>query len=528
MTAPAPALDHGDTFGIDSAVYHRRWLILAVLCISLLLVVTAVSSLNTALPTIQNRLGASGTQLQWIIDAYALVFAGLLLPAGALGDRFGRRGALQFGLVVFAGAAFIASRSNNASQLIAMRAVLGVGAAFIMPATLSIILSSFPFHERPKAIAIWSAFAGVGAAFGPVTSGLLLRHFWWGSVFFINIPLVLLLLVLSTIVLPTGKNPIGHPLDPIGALLSVVGLVTLVFGIIEGPDRGWSDVFTVGAFVVAVVALVGFVLYELRASTPMLDPRLFLIKGFSAGSAGVTSVFVIMFAMFFLLSQYLQFVKDYDALGAGLRIVPSALMFFVMAPWIPMLIKRVGIRRLVRTGFLLDCVGLVLLASADASTGYPLILLATMVFAVGNSIIMPGCSQHIVGSLPLSKAGVGSAMNDVTREVGGAIGIAVAGSIASTVYRSHTAFADRIADASGRVAAKESVGKAKGVLGQLFDTGAIDRSLYEELRRGASKAFTDGIRASFVVLSVVAVAASVLVGRFIPDELPKHLVAEKH
>jgi EmrB/QacA subfamily drug resistance transporter len=521
-------LDHGNTFGIDPAVYHRRWLILGVLCISLLVVVTAVSSLNTALPTIQNELGASGTQLQWIVDAYALVFAGLLLPAGALGDRFGRRGALQFGLVVFGVAAFVASRSSDASQLVAMRAVLGVGAAFIMPATLSIILSSFPFPERPKAIAIWSAFAGVGAAFGPVTSGLLLRHFWWGSVFFINIPLVLLLLVLSVFVLPTGKNPIGHPLDPIGAVLSVVGLVTLVFGIIEGPDRGWSDMLTVGSFVVAVVALVGFVLYELRRSMPMLDPRLFRIRGFSAGSAGVTSVFLIMFAMFFLLSQYLQFVKDYDALGAGLRIVPSALMFFVMAPWIPMLIRRVGIRRLVRAGFVLDAVGLLLLASADASTGYPLILLATMVFAVGNSLIMPGCSQHIVGSLPLSKAGVGSAMNDLTREVGGAIGIAVAGSIASTVYRSRTAFADRIAEASSRDAAKESVGKAKGVLGRALEADSIDASTYQELRRGASNAFTAGTRTSFIVLSVVAVAAAALVSHFVPDELPKHVIAEKH
>ncbi len=215
--------DYADTFGVPPAVYHRRWLILGVLCISLVVIVVNVSSLNVALPTIQERLGASGTQLQWIVDGYALVFAGLLLPAGAIGDRFGRKGSLQAGLLIFGLAALAASRAGSPAELIAFRAVMGVGAALIMPATLSIIVNSFPFAERPKAIALWAAFAGVGGALGPIASGLLLEHFWWGSVFFVNAPLVLLLLLLSALIVPSSKDPDGHALDPIGAALECGG-----------------------------------------------------------------------------------------------------------------------------------------------------------------------------------------------------------------------------------------------------------------------------------------------------------------
>src|SRR5690606_15903827 len=261
----------------------------AVMCISLVLIVVAVSSLNVAIPTIQQQLGASSTELQWIIDAYALVFAGFLLPAGALGDRFGRKGALQIGLVVFGTCAVAASFATSPAQLIAARAVMGIGAALVMPATLSIIQSSFPPHERAKAVATWAGLAGAGGALGPLLSGLMLKWFWWGSVFFINLPLVAVLLYLSWRIVPTSKDPHGHPLDPVGSTLSVLGLVALVFGIIEGPEWGWLSTGTLVAFALAVVFLVGFVLWELRVEHPTLDPRLFRLRGFGMGSAGITT-----------------------------------------------------------------------------------------------------------------------------------------------------------------------------------------------------------------------------------------------
>src|SRR6185369_11854090 len=259
----ARAESHPDTHGIPPDVYRRRWLILAILNLSLVTIVIAVSALNVALPTIQRDLGASGTELQWIVDAYALVFAGLLLPAGALGDRFGRKGALEIGLLIFGGAAFAASQASDPGQLIALRTVMGVGAAFIMPATLSIILNSFPIQERPKAIAIWAAFAGVGGALGPITSGLLLEHFWWGAVFMVSLPVVGALLLLTALFVPTSRDPGRTALDPIGSLLSVVALVGLVFAVIEGPELGWSAPATIAGFVAFVVGGFAWARYEL-------------------------------------------------------------------------------------------------------------------------------------------------------------------------------------------------------------------------------------------------------------------------
>jgi len=490
-----------DTFGVDPDVYAKRWLILATLCISLVMIVVAVSSLNVAIPSVQEALDASGTELQWIVDAYALVFAGVLLPAGALGDRFGRKGALQFGLVVFGVAVLIASMADDPGQLVAARVAMGVGAAFIMPATLSIIVNSFPFHERPKAIAIWAAFAGVGGALGPISSGLLLDHFWWGAVFFINVPLVALLLFLSVPVLPRSKNPDGHPLDPIGALLAVGGLVSLVFAVIEGPERGWAGPLTLGGFVVAAALLVAFVLFELRRENPMLDPRLFKLPGFGAGAAAITFAFFSIFGMFFLLTQHLQFVLGYSPLEAGVRVIPNALALVIMAPQAPKFVVRFGVRATMRAGFLLTSLGFALLALATRDTPILLVMVALVCTGTGGAFIMPAASQHVVGSLPLSKAGVGSAVNDVTREVGGALGIAVGGSIVATVYRAR----DGVGESIG-----EAIGAARA--GGVADPSAMIVA--------AGDAFNDGTRIAFFMMAALALLGGVVLSRIIPDELP--------
>jgi EmrB/QacA subfamily drug resistance transporter len=507
---------------IPPEVYARRWRILAVLTLSLVVIVTAVSSLNIAIPDIVESTGASQTQLQWMIDAYALVFAGLLLPAGALGDRFGRRGALQVGLLIFGGAALMATVSDSANTLIVARTVSGIGAALVMPATLSIIITSFPAYERPKAIAIWAAFAGVGGALGPISSGLLLAHFWWGSVFLVNLPIVGLLLLLSTRMLPTSRDPGRRPLDPLGALLSIVGLGAFVFGVIEGPERGWADAVTLLGFGIGVLGIVAFVFYELHTSQPMLDPRLFRIPEFSAGAATVTLAFFNAFTMFFLLTQYLQFVKDYSPLRAGLCVLPNALSMIAVAPQGPRIIARLGVRRTVRAGFFLAAGGFAILATAGVSTPYFLIAIALVCNGCGMAVIVPSASQQIVDALPLAKAGVGSAVNDVTREVGGALGIALGGSVVATVYRDRMTdfLADRPsipADAAARI--RDSIGGATRA-GRVAVESGVDPHLVATVLDAARRAFSDGAHWAFALTSITGVVAGTLLPPRLADTLP--------
>ena len=368
MTTTAES--HVDTFGIAPDVYRRRWLILAILNLSLVTIVIAVSSLNVALPTIQRELGASGTELQWIVDAYALVFAGFLLPAGALGDRFGRKGALECGLVIFGGAALVASQSTDAAQLIGLRSVMGLGAALIMPATLSIILNSFPIQERPKAIAIWAAFAGVGGALGPITSGLLLEHFWWGSVFMATLPVVAALLLLTALFVPTSRDPSHTALDPIGSGLSVIALVGLVFAVIEGPELGWTHPATIAGFVAFVVAGFAWVRYELAIENPILDPRLFRVRAFSTGAACVATVFLCTFGMFFLITQFFQFVQGYTPLQAGVRQLPYAITLVLIAPAGRRSSAASACRPSVRVGCWMGALGFAGLATLHVDTAY--------------------------------------------------------------------------------------------------------------------------------------------------------------
>ncbi|MGE3590202.1 MAG: MFS transporter, partial [Ilumatobacteraceae bacterium] len=349
-TQPAsePALDLG---GIDPHVFHRRWMILATMCLSLVLIVATVSSVNVAIPSLaQSSLAPSDTQILWIVDAYGLVFAALLLPAGAIGDRFGRKGALLVGLVIFAIASALCAVMDTPNSLIAMRSLMGIGAALIMPATLSLLQSSFPPRERPKAIAIWAGFAGAGGAIGPLLGGFLLEHFWYGSVFFVAAPIAIVAFVASSILAPRSKEGGGAALDPVGGALSVVGFGALLFAIIEGPERGWTDGLVIAGFVVAAIGLSGFVLYEHRAEHPLLDLQYFRAPRFAMGSLGITLSFLAMFSMFFVLTQYLQYVRGVSPLGAGVRTLPFALTMIIVSPRSADLAARFGVRRVVATG----------------------------------------------------------------------------------------------------------------------------------------------------------------------------------
>ena len=405
------------------------------MCGSLVLVVVSVSSLNVAIPEIQRALHASGSDLQWIIDSYALVFAGLLLPAGAIGDRFGRREALLVGLSVFGVAAIGGTFAESSAQLIAWRGLMGVGAALIMPATLSIVSAVFGPAERSRAIAIWAGFAGAGGVVGLLASGVLLKSFWWGSVMAINVPIALVMIVAVVAVVPTSRDPDATPLDPVGGVLSMVGLVALVFGIIEGPEKGWTSGVTLAAFALALVALTGFIVWELHTTYPMLDPRFFTIRQFGVGSATLTATFFGIFAMFFVITQYLQFVQQHDPLAAGLRILPYGVVLLLVAPRSAVLSERHGERAVILAGALITSTGFVILGLLRPDTSYWVTGTGLVVLALGTGLLMPPATTALLAALPPAKAGVGSAMNDTTREVGGAIGIAVGGALLSIGYR---------------------------------------------------------------------------------------------
>src|SRR5689334_4332977 len=324
MTVDTSAPPVGHELPVDAAVYGRRWWILGVLCLSLLIVGIDGTIVNVALPSIVRELGASSSQLQWIVDAYTLVFASFLLLAGSLGDRYGRKTALTAGLIVFGIGSLASALVGSPGALILTRAVQGFGAAFIMPSTLSILTNVFPADERGRAIGIWAGISGLGVAIGPITGGYLLENFWWGSIFLINVPIIIVAVLATIFIVPNSRDHNAPRLDIVGTALSVAMLVTLLYAIIEGPNRGWTDAVIAGAFAIGVVLLAAFIVWEARSDHPMLDVSFFKNPRFSAASAAVTLVFFSMFGALFFLSQYLQFVLGYDALESGVRLLPIA------------------------------------------------------------------------------------------------------------------------------------------------------------------------------------------------------------
>jgi EmrB/QacA subfamily drug resistance transporter len=496
----------------------RRWLVLGVMCLSLLLIVMDNTIVNVALPTLQSDLDASTTQLQWVVDAYVLVFAGLLLTMGSLGDRFGRRGALAVGLSVMGVGSILASFANGADQLIATRALMGVGGAMIMPATLSTITNVFTDpRERAQAIAIWAATAGAAVAIGPVTGGWLLEHFWWGSVFLVNVPVVVVSLVLGQLFVPTSRDPGGPPVDMPGALLSIAGLVSLVWAIIEGPG-GWTDPEILSGFALAAVLLAVFVLWERRARVPMLDMRFFRNARFSAASAAIMVTFFAMFGSLFLLTQFLQSILGYTPLEAGIRLLPIAGVMMVVSPLTAKLVERVGTKIVVATGLSAAAVGLIIASRLTAGASYPEVLVALVVLAAGLALVMPSATESIMGSLPLAKAGVGSAVNDTTRQVGGALGVAVLGSVMSSTY------GPRVTDAiSGSPVTAEQATAIHDQIGAAMRAASdIGGEPGHRLADVASRGFADGMSTAFIIGAAALALGTVIVTLFLPARARDH------
>lgn len=463
-----------------------------------------MSSLNVALPSIQRELDASGSDLQWIVDAYVLVFAGLLLPFGALGDRWGRKRVLLAGMTLFGVLSALAAFSTSPTQIIIYRGGLGVAAALVMPATLSIATVIFPRSERPKAVAVWAAFAGAGGAIGPPVSGILLNFFWWGSVFLVAVPVAGVVLAGTLWIVPESRDDERRPLDVVGALVSIGALGSLLFAVIEGPELGWGSPAVLGMFAAAVALVWAFVRWERRVRHPMLDPAYFGNRLFSLGAATITLVFFGMVGMFFVLTQYFQFAQGHTPLDAGFRNVPLAATMIILAPRCPAIAQRVGARATISGGLLLTAAGLGIMAAVTPATPYWIMVIALVTTATGLALFMPPSTHIVVTSLPKHKAGVGSAVNDTTREVGAAIGIAVLGTLLTVGYRSGMrSRTDGLPEPAAEVAS-DSIGAALRVARDLpaERAAALTESAVDAFNRGMTLAM--GVSAALLALTAAA------------------------
>jgi EmrB/QacA subfamily drug resistance transporter len=494
-----------------TTLYARRWQALIVLAMSLLIVSVDNTILNVGLPTIREELDASSSQLQWIVDSYLLVFAVLLLIAGALGDRFGRKRALTFGLVVFGAGSLFAAMSGSSTELIASRALMGVGAAAIMPTTLSILTNIFPENERPKAIAIWAAVSGMGIAIGPISGGWLLEHFDWSSIFLVNLPIVAVGLVAGAILIPESRDPEPKKLDFPGAGLSIAGLTAIVWGLIEASERGWTDSKILGAFAAGSAIMAAFVAWERRTSHPMLDVSVFRNLRFSAASISVAFVFFALMGVVYFLTTYLQSVMGYTALEAGIRMLPVAGGLIGATKLSVEATKRLGTKIVVATGLGTVASSLYLLGTCGVDTGYGRVALALSMMGVGMSLAMSPATDSIMGSLPKAKAGIGSAMNDVVREVGGTLGVAVLGSVLASSYGDSMDGAVRGLSPEAAEAASDSVGGAHEVAAQIGGEAAARLSTL------ANESFVDAMTTTATLAAGVALAGALIAAAFLPS-----------
>lgn len=487
-----------------------RWLALAVLDLALLAITIDNTIMNVALPTLAREFKATGSELQWIVDAYVLFWAGLLLTAGTLGDRIGRRRVLLIGLGMLGAGAIASSFATGAAQLIATRALMGAAAAFIMPATLSMITNIFDEHERPKAIATWSAVSGVGMVLGPIAGGWLLDNFSWNSIFLANLPIVAIGIVGTLALVPESRDAHPDKADPIGAGLSIVGLMALVYGIIEAPNVGWASVETLLRIGAGIGVLATFVGWELRSKAPMLDLRLFLRPRFGPPAFAISAGFFAIAGGTFMLTQYLQFVRGMRPLEAGVALLPVAIGVVVGTALASRLLRPLGTKLVMGSGMAIMAIGLLLASRMVADSPYAALAVCLLVISVGLGMAsMPG-TDSIMGAVPKARAGVGSATNDTTREIGCALGVAVLGSVLSSGYRDAIGGQFAALGPQLEATARDSIGAATIVARSLpADAGA-------HVARVANDAFMRGMSVAMVIAAVVVFAASAVLFAWLP------------
>jgi EmrB/QacA subfamily drug resistance transporter len=491
-------------------------LILVALCSAALIINIDVTIVNVTLPSLVRELGATTTNLQWVVDAYSLVFAALILAAGSLSDRFGRKGILLVGLAIFAVGSLAGSRATTPEQLIAARAFMGIGAAAIFPSTLSLIANIFTERrERAKAIGLWGATTGVGVAIGPIVGGWLLVHFWWGSVFLFMVPVAAVVATLIGIAVPTSRDPSTPPLDWRGLVLSTVGMGLIILSIIQAPTWEWLSARTIGTVLAGLAVMAVFVLVELRTPRPMLDVKLFENPRFTAASGSIMIAFFTLAGFTFLVTQYFQFVRGYTPLGTGVRILPVAISIAVAAIVGTRLAVRIGNKAVVGTGLFLFALALFWIAAAASTSVSYLVLAATMVLGGGGlGLITAPATEAILGVVPKEKAGVGSAVNDATRLFGATLGVAVIGSVAASLYASRLLGTMPPGLPENVVtAAKGSVGGALVAAQGLQQAGLPGQAL----AASAIGAFLHSFSWSLRVAGLVALGGSILALALLPS-----------
>lgn len=472
---------------------RRRTMVLVSMCLALVLVVAGVTMLINALSLIAEDLHLSQAKQAWVVDAYALPFAALLMIAGAVGDRYGRRGALLAGTVLFGVGAIMSAFATGGNELLAYRALMGVGAAFVMPGTLSTITSVFPEDQRARAVGIWSGFAMGGGTLGMLGSGVLLQHFWWGSVFVVAALLAALAFVAIALAVPSTRSTEPVSLDPLGTVLSAVGIGLVVLGLIEGPEQGWTSAITLGGVGFGLLALVGFVLWELRVDQPLLDPRLFRLRGFGTGAAGLFIMFLAMFGFFLVAMQFLQLILDYSPLKSAVALLPQMLLMMPLAALAAPLSMKVGQKRLSALGLLIGAIGMAWFVTLDASSNYWQFLVGMLILSVGVGLAMTPATTAIVNSLPVAKQGVASAVNDTAREVGGALGVAILGSAFNTAYR------DDISQHVGGLSPDVAQGAKEAPAIAFENARDLGGSTGADLTLATQHAFESGLRAAVLI-----------------------------
>jgi len=498
-----------------STIQRRRWVILGVVVVGLLAIVIDNTVLNVALKTIaspasKGGLGASQSQLEWAINSYTLVFAGLLFTFGVLGDRIGRKRVLMAGLVLFGLGSVLSSYATSPDTLIAARAVMGLGGAAVMPQTLSIIANVFEPAERPRAIGIWTSAVGIGVATGPVLGGLLLAHFWWGSVFLINVPVTIIGVIASAILVPESRNPAPGKIDFVGVLGSIVGLVLLVYGIVQGGDgEPWGSLGVLGPALGGLVVLALFAWYESRIEHPSLDVRLFKHRSLSASVGSIALLFFGMGGVYFFSSFYLQNVRGYTPLDTGLLAVPFAIGQFIMSPRSATLVARFGVRTVMVTAMLANAVAIGGWVFLSATTPVWIVAVLFVIQGSGLGLAIPAATSTVMAALPRERAGAGSSLTNTARQVAVALSVAVLGSILSSAYRSSLNPTLAKLPANLRDAAGSSITATQAVAGQLGHAGQF-------LLEPANTAFVDAMRLTTGIAAVLAVIGGIAVLRWMP------------
>ena len=494
--------------GVTDGVYERRWAILAVMSLSLVIVILNNVTLNVALPELSKELKADNTDLQWMVDAYALIFGGTLLVMGAIGDRFGRKPALQLGLIMVAiTSGATAMYASTSEHVILARAVMGLGAALVMPATLSVVVVVFPSEERGKAVGIWAAMAGAGAPIGLIVGGWSVENYGWEMVFWINVPVIILALILGFFLVPNSKDSQKRPLDLFGSLLSIGALLSILYAIIEAPNAGWTSTETLGIGALGVLLTLAFIKWERTTEYPMLPISLFGKMGFTMGLVAISLAFFVMFSFMFTQMLHFQLVRGHTPLAAAIRFIPLPLGLMPAAANSDKLVAKFGNNNVVALGLALVCAGMLLFTTVEVGTEYLRIALTFFILGLGMGLTMAPSTTLVMDSIPEDKAGVGSATNDASREVGGALGIAIGGSVLNQIYQ------DKLVIPEGMEAYSTVLTESFPAAMRIgLEMGNMD------LIHNARLAFMDGMVGSAMVSAGIALVTAILVKLYMPGK----------